>query len=471
MTSSARTLRTCSVVVVGDVILDEYFMGDVRRVSPEAPVPLVRVREKTTTLGGAGNVALNVIGLESRASLIGLRGQDQAGDRLSELLRGHGIWDGLAIEWGRTTTSKTRVIGNGQHLVRLDEEDTRRCSVEVREALLSKFLDRLPGADVVILSDYAKGVLDSESTGELITRSRAAGIPVLVDPRGKDWTRYHGATCITPNINELEIASGVTIDDNDDLLIRTASALRQQCDAQWLLVTLGARGMCLLGEADPMFISATAREVFDVSGAGDTVAATLAVAIVSGMPMPEAAAVSNAAAGIVVGKLGSQPVRLAELEGTLRIHGVGARSAGMGKITTAEAAQAQIKVWQAAGDEVVYVAGAFDGLQPGHIHVLRQAKDLGQRLVVGLYSDADVSRARTPQCSVSPEHDRAYVLSALGCTDLVVLLQDRKVDALLEMLRPDIVIRTSLTGAVAAAADGASCRFHHLETLDGFEEM
>ena len=374
------------------------------------------------------------------------------------------------IEEERATTSKTRVIGHGQQLLRLDEEETRSGSEATREALLRNFDERLPGADLVILSDYAKGVLDADTIGTIIGRCRAAGVPALVDPRGKDWTRYRGATCITPNRSELEIAGGVTIDD-DDMLVSTASALRQQCDAQWILVTRGARGMCLLGEADPIFISATAREVFDVSGAGDTVIATFAVAMASGVPVPEAAAISNAAAGIVVGKLGSQPIRLPELQGTLRLNGLGARAAGMEKITSVDAAQALIKAWQAGGETVVYVTGAFDSLQPGHVHVLRQAKDLGQRLVVGLLGDAQIARAKGVGHPASAEHDRAYVLSALGCTDLIVLLQDHAPEALLKMLQPDLVIRTSLTAAVAVAAEGAGGRFHHIATLEGFEEI
>ncbi len=447
--SSIRTMRhslssfsECTILVVGDVILDVYFMGEVRRLSPEAPVPIVRVKQKSTTLGGAGNVALNVAGLGCRAILLSVRGNDDAGSRLEEILRRRGIQGSFIVDQTRTTTSKTRVIGQGQQLVRLDEEETNDISLAIRDSLLSHVDEVLDEADVIILSDYDKGVLNGEMPQEIIRRASARGIPVLVDPKRKGWDRYAGATCVTPNTAEVEVVTGTVVDHDENLLVRSAKSLREQYHFEWCLVTRGPKGMCLVGQdGPPLFISATAREVFDVSGAGDTVIATLAAAIGSGFPFPKAAELSNMAAGIVVGKLGSQAITRTELETALHIDGQGVRARGGSKITNPHAAQVQIKAWQATGEKIVYTDGCFERLHPGLIHILQRARELGDRLVVGMESDASLSRANKTIDPKLHEQDRAFVLSALDCVDLVVLSQDGDVQSFVEILRPDILAR------------------------------
>lgn len=445
--------RSRTIVVAGDVMLDAYVMGEVRRLSPEAPVPIVRVKGQSASPGGAGNVALNVAGLGCRTVLLGVRGDDPAGQRLSAILRGRGIGDRLIVDGGRSTTTKTRIIGQGQQLLRLDEEDTLEGSDRIRERLLTLLEESLGAADAVILSDYDKGVLNGSICTEIIGRCTAKGIPAFVDPKGKDWERYDGATCVTPNTSEVQIVTGKSLEGgNETSLVECARDLRERYHVEWLLVTRGPQGMCLVGPGDaPFFITSAAREVFDVSGAGDTVIATLAAGVASGLTIPRAAEIANIAAGIVVGKLGSQAIDRKELDAALRMNLSGSLAANGSKITTVEAAQVQVKAWQAAGQNVIYANGSFDLLHPGHIRVLQTARALGDRLVVGLAGDA-AARSRGGSRATLPEQHRAYVLSALSCVDLIVPFQEETPLSSIRVLRPDVVVRTA--GTNGGAADG-----------------
>lgn len=441
MKHSLSDFSDCTVLVIGDIILDAYLMGEVRRISPEAPVPIVRIKEQSTTLGGAGNVALNVAGLGARAMLLGVRGEDASGKRLEEILHQRGIEGRIVVDKSRSTTTKTRIIGHGQQLLRLDEEETTEVSQAIRSHLLSKVDEELPKVSAVILSDYDKGVLNGEMPQEIIRRAKAKGIPVFVDPKRKGWERYSGSTCVTPNTSEVEEVTGTVVDHDEHLLVSSAKFLRERYHIDWCLVTRGPKGMCLVGqEYPPLFIKATAREVYDVSGAGDTVIATLAVAVGSGMPLPRAAELSNMAAGIVVGKLGSQAITRAELETTLHIDGQGIRTSGGNKITSPNAAQVQIRAWQAVGEGIVYIGGSFDHLHPGHIHILQKAKEFGDRLVVGVEGNASLGKANKNIDPKFNEQNRAFVLSALDCVDLIVVLQDGNAQSLIEILHPNIVV-------------------------------
>lgn len=476
MRNFLSSFSECTILVVGDVILDVYFMGEVRRLSPEAPVPVVRIKEKTTTLGGAGNVALNVVGLGCGAILVGVRGNDDSGNVLEEILRQRGIQGNLIVDGSRSTTSKTRVIGQGQQLLRLDEEETTEVSPEIRIQLLAKVDEVLDEADVVILSDYDKGVLNGEMPQEIIRRASAKGIPVFVDPKRKGWERYAGATCVTPNTSEIEEVTGTIVDHDEELLVQSATSLRMQYHFEWCLVTRGAKGMCLIGqEGPPLFIGATAREVFDVSGAGDTVIATLAAAIGSGFPFPKAADLSNMAAGIVVGKLGSQAITRMELEAALHIDSRGGRANGGNKITSPNAAHLQVRAWQAAGEKIIYTDGCFDRLHPGHIHVLQQAKELGDRLIVGIESDSSLQKRGKKVHLKMHEQNRAFVLSALDCVDLIVVSQEEGLRSLLEVVRPDVLVKgenvswENIVGRDIVESYGGKIQFVPL--LDGFEDL
>jgi len=302
------------VFVIGDVMLDQYQWGEVKRISPEAPVPVFHVTGKTTVLGGAANVAVNLAGLEVPVSLVGVRGKDRNGEELSRLLAKEGVTD-LLMEMDQwPTITKTRVMAQNQQLFRIDEEHTASLPVESQKIILSKVKELVKEYKVVILSDYSKGMLINGLCQEVIELCRSLNMPAIVDPKREDWIRYRGATCITPNIQEFSQFVQTSVEKEAEL-IRKAQEVCMQLDLKYLLITRGAKGVVLVGQDnEPAVIPAKAREVYDVSGAGDTVVATLAAAVGVGISWIEAAQIANMAAGIVVGKLGTQPILKDELE-------------------------------------------------------------------------------------------------------------------------------------------------------------
>ncbi|MFH1076036.1 MAG: D-glycero-beta-D-manno-heptose-7-phosphate kinase [Pseudomonadota bacterium] len=441
MKNSYSNLSNPIIIVMGDVILDVYYMGEVKRLSPEAPVPIINIKKKTATLGGAGNVALNLIGLGCHTSLLGVSGDDHAGGRIAALLKENSIGDDLVVDPCHLTTTKTRIIGERQQISRLDEEEKWEGSEALRYSLLRKFEDHLGKADLVILSDYNKGVLNRDTIREAISLCKKRNIPVFVDPKRPEWDSYRGATCITPNILEVEAVTGKRIKKDEAVLADIAISLRERYEIDWLMITRGPDGICLVGtDAVPLFIKAKAREVYDVSGAGDTVIATLAAGVASGLPFPKATEVANIAAGIVVGKLGAQPVSLGELEAALRLNQCGADRVGNGKLTTLNAAKLQTRAWQAGGEKIALVKGSFDLLHLGHIHILQQAKELGCRVVVGLTSDSLTKPFKGLSLPIFPQGDRAGLLAALSCVDLVVTFEEESASRLINELRPDFFV-------------------------------
>jgi D-beta-D-heptose 7-phosphate kinase/D-beta-D-heptose 1-phosphate adenosyltransferase len=442
MDSSCLNFADNKIIVVGDVMLDVYYMGEVCRLSPEAPVPIVRVKEKTWTLGGAGNVALNLVKLGCRTVLLGVRGEGRAGKRLSELNKENGIVDGLIVDSNHTTTSKTRVIGQGQQLIRLDEENVWKGSEESRRQLLAQFEEAINDGDAVILSDYGKGVLNHIAPSEIIWRCKERQIPIFVDSKAGNWERFRGATCITPNIREVEGVVGSAIENDEETLAEIAQSLRRKYGFDWFVITRGPDGMCLVGtEASPLFAKAMAREVYDVSGAGDTVIATLAAGVVSGLALPRATELANIAAGIVVGKLGSQPISIGELEAAFLMNAAGAGDVCSGKMVTQNVVQLQAKAWQAIGEKIVFTNGCFDLIHAGHVHVLDEAKKRGDRLVVGVNSDASVRRLKGSGRPIVTQKDRVRVLSSLGCVDLIVPFEEDTPLSLIDALRPDVLVK------------------------------
>ena len=426
-----------SVVVVGDVMLDVYLWGDVQRISPEAPVPVVRVQEKTITLGGAGNVALNLAGLKGRPVLLGIRGVDPPGDQLSEYLRASGLEDHLLRLPHQPTTSKTRIMGQGQQLLRLDHEAPLRLSANLRRRLLQAFDAALSRVDAVVLSDYGKGVLDAGVAEDLIGRSREKKIPVFVDPKGSDWARYRGATCITPNLKEFQLIASRALTD-DQALERQARETIRRLALEYLLVTRGPRGLSLFHrEGDALHIAAEAREVFDVSGAGDTVIATLSGGAAAGMSMMAAARLANMAAGVVVGRIGTHPIDLLELKGALW----GREISGTRKICGLPLARGVLNEWRRAGRRIVFTNGCFDILHIGHIKLLHAAAAEGDKLVVGLNSDASVRRLKGPSRPVVPEAERASLLASLRCVDLVVPFEQNTPYELIREIKPDVLVK------------------------------
>lgn len=443
MTMDITALTHARVLVIGDVMLDKYLWGDVQRISPEAPVPVVRIKDTSVTLGGAGNVAANITGLGARATVVGLIGTDPTGECLESLFKEKRVRTLLTREALRPTITKTRIMGQGQQLLRLDEETSGPLIPSAEADLMAHVDTALADCQVVILSDYGKGIFQTPGLSQrIITRCQTRGIPVLVDPKGGQWDRYTGATCITPNTAELSQVTVEAVGHDDASLVGEARKLCRQFRIDWLLVTRGPRGMCLVdGGETTEFIQANAREVYDVSGAGDTVVATLAACLACGVTIHSAAETANLAAGIVVGKLGTQPIDQNALATAVRLMESGSQGAHSSKVVTVEAARVQVKAWRSAGESVVFTNGCFDLLHPGHITLLHQARALGNRLVIGLNTDASVRRLKGETRPILPEQDRAAILSALASVDLVVLFDEDTPLSLIGALTPDILVK------------------------------
>jgi D-beta-D-heptose 7-phosphate kinase/D-beta-D-heptose 1-phosphate adenosyltransferase len=434
------------LLIIGDTILDRYIWGNVQRISPEAPVPVVKQQRVTETLGGAGNVAGNLAGLGCQVVLVGLCGQDQRSEVLKQLLNRMGVQDRLISDPVRPTISKTRIMAHKQQVLRLDEEDAQELPAELAQQVKAHLNRELDRCQALILSDYGKGMFASEPlVQEIITSARAKAVPVFVDPKGARWERYKGATCITPNTAELEAVAGMPLETDSAMLIASARELLSRLALDWLLVTRGAQGMCLVGpDAEPDLIPAQARDVYDVSGAGDTVIATLAASLAGGLPFGEAARIANVAAGIVVGKLGTQPILASELSTAMQLNSQQRyHPDAASKMTAMDGALARVKEWKDAAETLVFTNGCFDLLHPGHISLLYQARALGDRLIVGLNTDASVRRLKGPQRPILHQQDRAAMLSALACVDLVVHFDEDTPLELIRAIEPHILVKGS----------------------------
>lgn len=425
------------IVIVGDIMLDQYFWGDVDRISPEAPVPVVKVDKRTTSLGGAGNVAMNLKGLQCGHRLIGLRGPDAYGDHLSSILEKEAIDHRLITTQSHPTTTKTRVLGQGQQLLRLDEERTSEIDRETADKLMHAVDACLDRADALIISDYGKGVFKSDVAQSIIHRCQSRDIPVFIDPKGRSWERYSGATCVTPNTAEFNLINPLPEYD-DALLEKQARSVMEQFNLQHVLMTRGARGMSLFSrKLDTVHISTEALEVFDVSGAGDTVIATLAAARGAGMDMPDAARLANTAAGIVVGKISTQPVIASELKQTFSSRTL----SGANKCVEIDLAGDLVKAWRKEGQRVVFTNGCFDILHVGHIKLLHAAAAYGDRLIIGLNSDSSVKHLKGESRPVVPENERAALLASIRGVDLVVLFDEETPIELIRHFKPDVLVK------------------------------
>jgi D-beta-D-heptose 7-phosphate kinase/D-beta-D-heptose 1-phosphate adenosyltransferase len=455
-------------------MLDRYFWGDVNRISPEAPVPVFHIRKRTEVLGGAGNVVANLSGLGCQVSIIGTHGSDDAGLKIKQLLKNGHIRNLTLESPEQPTTTKTRIVSHSQQLIRLDDEEIKPLDKRLYQKVTEQIRGLLSGLNGIILSDYGKGFLQTKGLAqEIIALARSRQIPVFVDPKGKDWARYHGATCITPNTKELEILHGTKFIHNDHLSTAMKTTL-DAYDLQWLLVTRGSLGMCLMDRnGRTTHISAQARQVFDVSGAGDTVISALAAAVAANSDFENASRLANMAAGIVVGKLGTQPISLFEMKTALGTGGAAAISGNfISKMACRGAASVQVEAWKANGHKVVFTNGCFDLLHPGHIRLLNQAKELGHRLVVGLNADASVTRLKGPSRPILKEHDRASILGSLDCVDLVVIFEEDTPESLIRTLRPDVLVKgadyglTEVVGREIVEAYGG--RVQLVPVLEGY---
>ena len=433
-----HSFQGTKILCVGDAMLDVFVYGAVDRISPEAPIPVLRVDRESEMLGGAGNVAANLAALGAAVRFVSVVGNDQAGSRIRSLLAEQiGTGPDLVVEDGRLTTTKTRFLAGSQQLLRADRETAAEISDEARSAVIDLIEDDFDPA-AIVLSDYGKGVLSEAVIAAAIAAAGARGMPVIVDPKGVDYTRYRGASVVTPNRKELAGATGMPV-KTDAEIADAARRIIESCGIAAVIATRGEHGMSVVtGEGQPIHLPARAREVFDVSGAGDTVVASLALALGSGLPLVEAARIANLAAGIVVGKVGTAVVRTGELQAALHQQ---EWLAGEAKVATLDDAAERVERWRRQGSRVGFTNGVFDLLHPGHIAVLRQSRAACDRLVVGINSDASVKRLKGPTRPVQTEASRAAVLASLEMVDLVVIFGEDTPLALIERLRPDVLVK------------------------------
>ncbi|MEP1471439.1 MAG: bifunctional D-glycero-beta-D-manno-heptose-7-phosphate kinase/D-glycero-beta-D-manno-heptose 1-phosphate adenylyltransferase HldE [Halieaceae bacterium] len=420
-----------SVLVLGDIMLDRYWHGGTSRISPEAPVPVVRVEQIQDRPGGAGNVALNIAALGAAGTLRGYTGNDEMADSLQEMLEGAGVQcDFLRVDESPTIT-KLRVVSRQQQLIRLDFEqpDTLADGSELADVIE----EALTGCGALILSDYAKGALQDPQP--LIKAANKAGVPVLVDPKGTAFERYRGATLLTPNLHEFEAVVGSC--NSEQALVEKGEKLMAELQLGALLITRGEGGMTLLRPgAEEMHLPARAREVFDVTGAGDTVIAVLAASVAAGSALPEAVGLANVAASIVVGKLGTASVSAPELRRAVQQEQGSERG-----VVTQEQLEIALADARSHGERVVFTNGCFDIIHAGHVAYLEQARQQGDRLIVAVNSDASVRRLKGKGRPINPVERRMAVLAGLEAVDWVLSFSDDTPRPLLRALQPEVLVK------------------------------
>src|SRR5215467_449424 len=419
-------------------MLDRYLWGAFKRISPEAPVPVVRLDHKTHVAGGAANVAVNLRGLGCAVSLAGVVGSDEDGRQLLEVVQNSGIDTAaiLAIPH-RPTICKTRILGGRQQMLRVDVEKAGEFSSELQSMLLAKIEAQISGCSAIILSDYGKGLLSASVCQAIIRRGRELSIPTFVDPKGLHYEKYAGCDVISPN--RLELAAATSTDySNLESMLEKGEHLRGSLGIQHLLVTLGELGITLIESGSVQRFPALAREVFDVSGAGDTVIATAGAAIAAGLPLHEAIRLANVAAGIVVGKLGTVPIFKDELLARLASEGEKGQA---NKICSRESVMKRVAQWRVSGQKIVFTNGCFDLLHVGHLALLEQAKREGDRLVVALNTDRSVRSLKGAGRPIISEDARARIVAALPSVDAVVLFDEETPLNLICAVRPHVLVK------------------------------
>jgi D-beta-D-heptose 7-phosphate kinase / D-beta-D-heptose 1-phosphate adenosyltransferase len=435
--AGVERLQHARILCVGDVMLDHYIYGQVERVSPEAPIPVLRVERETRTPGGAGNVLRNLRALGARTCFVSVIGSDPLGRALNRLIAEiDDVEAHILVETGRVTTVKTRYIAAQQQMLRADRESVAPLGPDVRADFLRLVEQAVGEHAVVVISDYAKGVMSEGVAAAIIAAAGAAGKPVVVDPKGTDYSAYRGASVLKPNRRELALATRLPVGTEAEI-VAAARALIARDGFGAVLVSLSEDGMILVEAGGAVHtLAAAAREVFDVSGAGDTAIATLAAGLAGGLTLHEAARLANLAAGIVVGKVGTAVTYASELREALAD-----AERGHDKTRPLPSALEQVERWRARGLTIGFTNGCFDLLHPGHVALLAQARAACDRLVVGLNSDASIARLKGANRPVQPEAARAAVLASLESVDLVVVFAEDTPQALIEAIRPDVLVK------------------------------
>jgi D-beta-D-heptose 7-phosphate kinase/D-beta-D-heptose 1-phosphate adenosyltransferase len=451
-----------SLLCIGDVMLDHFFYGTASRISPEAPIPVLKIERQSAMLGGAGNTVRNMITLGARASFISVVGNDDAGNRIVTLAgQEPRLEPFLLTDSKRVSTEKSRYIATSQQLLRADYESVEPLPMALQEKVLTAVRDDILRYQAVVLSDYGKGMLTDALIRGVMETANAAGVPVLVDPKRRDLSVYRGATILTPNLRELSEACGQNLVSTEEVI----AAARDQMHAhsiQHMVVTRGAQGMILVPhDEEPLVVSARAREVFDVSGAGDTVVATLAVALASGCSLPDAVELANTAAGIVVGKIGTSVVYRNDLKTALHTQGV---TTSGHKIYPPALASEQIDAWKQTGLKVGFTNGCFDLIHAGHLGLINDARAFCDKLVVAINSDDSVRRLKGASRPVNSEMERALLLAELSAVDMVVIFHEDTPETLLTLLKPSVLMKgadyalTEIVGADFVQSYGGEIR-------------
>jgi D-beta-D-heptose 7-phosphate kinase / D-beta-D-heptose 1-phosphate adenosyltransferase len=461
------------VLVIGDIMLDRYIHGDVERISPEAPVPVIRHAQRYERAGGAANVAMNLAGLGCQTFLAGLWGTDAEQAELAAIIERAGINTVGVVSSSLPTISKTRIVGRTQQLLRLDIESRDPIPAVDSQRLQERATELVGKVHAVILSDYAKGAVSAPLCEAVIRAARFAGIPVLADPKTPDFSKYTGATTVCPNLGELSAATGIAAHHTDELLA-AGQALVAEHDFKFLTVTMSEKGISVLRAPSPdspgiYHSPARAREVFDVSGAGDTVIATLAACLAGGLKVETAVELANLAAGIVVSKVGTVPIASHELVAALT------PSSGLTageKILDLERIKLRVAEWRASGQTIVFTNGCFDLLHVGHITLLEDCRRFGSKLVLGLNADASVCRLKGPTRPIVAETERARVMAALAAVDAVVLFEEDTPLELIRALKPNVLVKggdysiETVVGHEDVLASGG--RVEIVPTVEGF---
>jgi D-beta-D-heptose 7-phosphate kinase/D-beta-D-heptose 1-phosphate adenosyltransferase len=431
-------LKSARVLVVGDVMVDHFQYGKVDRISPEAPIPVLKVDRGNTMLGGAGNVVRNLRSLNAKVRFVTVTGSDSAGRDVARMIKKQKIQDKPLIEDGRTTTTKTRYIAGVQQILRADHETSNSLSPKVEANLIKSVTSAMKACSTIVLSDYGKGALSSSACKKIIRLSAKSKKIIIVDPKGTDFSRYSGADLITPNRQELSEAVGFNIETDTDV-VRASKLLIKRYNFGAILTTRSADGMSVVSATGLVnHLAAEAQEVFDVSGAGDTVVATVAATLAIGENLNRAAAVANAAAGIVVGKVGTASVFSSDLLVVLKSRDLVGSEA---KVMSLDQIKDHIKQWRQDNLSLGFTNGCFDLLHPGHISTLEQASILCDRLVVGLNSDSSIKALKGDDRPIQSETSRATVLASLSSVDAVITFSDKTPLNLIKLIKPNVLVK------------------------------
>lgn len=413
-------------VVVGDIMIDKYILGDVKRISPEAPVPVLKVKGKKHNPGGAGNVAVNIAGLNSNVTLMGFTGSDESLNQLNEAFKNNNI-DIKPTIWGRNTITKTRLISGQQQIVRIDEEESHSpADNEIAELLSSIASLDLTGCSGIVISDYAKGVCSYSLCQNIIKKASSKNIPIIVDPKGSDWEKYRGATILTPNIKELSDIYGEEVLNQDSDIERVGQELLAKYNLRNLIITRSEKGMSLINSEVIEHFPTMTKDVFDVSGAGDTVIAGVIRFFTSGLDITEAITLANYAAGIVVGHVGTWPITMEEM---------------LFKSSDKKSLHKTVEELKANHKKIVFTNGCFDLLHPGHVDYMQKARQMGDYLIIGLNSDASVQRLKGDDRPVNNQDVRKIMLEALGFVDSVEIFDEDTPYELIKRIKPDILVK------------------------------